>query len=85
MKNAVLYARSATSRPDVDRQFQLMQENLDPGANVVGRYSDVGSGIDSQRPGLRQSLRQMLSGEVDALMVTSLDCLTRSARELAHL
>ena len=28
MKNVVLYARSATSQEEVDRQFQIMQESL---------------------------------------------------------
>ena len=85
MKSVVLYARSATSRSDVDRQFQLMQEFLDHGANVAGCYSDVGSGMDPQRPGLQEALQQILNGEVDVLMVTSLDRLTRSVQDLARL
>ncbi len=50
MNKVVLYAR-ATSKEEVDRQFHIMEETLAPGANIVGRYFDVGSGTDSQRPG----------------------------------
>ncbi len=85
MKNVVLYARSATSQEEVDRQFQMIQESLDPGANVVGRYSDVGSGMDSHRPGLQQALDRLQKGESEALVVQSIDRLTRSLQELAWL
>ena len=85
MKKVVLYARSATSQEEVDRQFQIMQEFLDPEANVVGCYSDVGSGMDSPRPGLQQALESLQKGEAEALLVQSIDRLSRSAAELARL
>ncbi len=85
MKKVVLYARSATSQEEVDRQFQMIQESLDPCTNVVGRYSDVGSGMDSHRPGLQQALDRLQKGESEALVVQSLDRLTRSARDLLRL
>ena len=85
MKNVVLYARSATSQEEVDLQFQMMQESLDPEANVVGCYSDVGSGIDSHRLGLQQALERLQKGEAEALLVQSVDRLSRSAQELARL
>ncbi len=85
MKNVVLYARSATSQEEVDRQFQMMQESLDPEANVVGCYSDVGSGMDSHRLGLQQALDRLQKGEAEALLVQSIDRLSRSAQELARL
>ncbi len=85
MKNVVLYARSATSQEEVDRQFQIMQEFLDPEANVVGCYSDVGSGMDSHRLGLQQALERLRKGEAEALLVQSIDRLSRSAQELARL
>ena len=56
MKNVVLYARSVTSQEEVDRQFQMIQKSLDPETSVVGCYSDVGSGMDSHRPGLQRAL-----------------------------
>ena len=37
----VLYASSAISQEQVDRQFRMMQVSLDPDVNVVGCYSDV--------------------------------------------
>ncbi len=84
MKNAVLYAR-ATNLSDVDRQFQTMQEFLDPGANVVGRYSDLGFGRESQRPGLQEALERLQEGDVDALVVQSLDRLGRAVKDVALL
>ena len=85
MKNVVLYARSATSKPHVDQQIQFMEGSLDPGTNVVGRYSDVGSGMDSNRPGLRQAFNCLQNGEAETLVVQSIDRLTRSVQELARL
>ncbi len=85
MKNVVLYARSAISQEQVGQQFQMMQESLDPEANVVGCYSDVGSGMDSPRPGLQQALESLQKGEAEALLVQSIDRLSRSAAELARL
>ena len=85
MKSVVLYARSATSKLEVDRQFQMMQESLDPGADVVGRYYDVGSGMDPQRPEFQDALDLMQKEEAECLVVHSLDRLTRSVQELARL
>ncbi len=85
MKGFVLYARSATSQDQADRQLQSMEDFLSPGVNVVGHYSELASGIDSQRPELQLALQQVLNGDADALMVTSLDRLTRSVLELTRL
>ncbi len=84
MKNVVLYARGANSQ-EQDRQFQLMRESLDPEDNVVGCYSDVGSGITSNKPGLQQALSCLQKGEAESLMAQSVDRLSRSAQELARL
>ena len=58
MKNVVLYARGG-SQEEVNRQFQNMEEalDLDPEANVVARDSDLGSGVDVNRPELKTSSR----------------------------
>ena len=85
MQKVVLYARSATSQEEVDRQLQMMRESLSPETHVVGCHSDVGSGMDSHRPGLQRALQQVQVGDLDALIVTSLDRLTRSVQELARL
>ena len=85
MKNVVLYARSAISQEQVGQQFQMMQESLDPEANVVGCCSDVGSGMDSHRPELQQALDRLQKGDAEALLVQSVDRLSRSAQELARL
>ena len=85
MKRIVLYARSATGKVEVDRQFQMMQESLAPEIEVVACYSDVGSGLDSQRPGLQQALDHLQQGGAEALVVQPLDRLSRSVEELARL
>ena len=85
MEKVVLYARSATSKLEVDRQFQVMRESLGPEAEVVGCYSDVGSGMDSHRPGLQQALDHLQKGGAEALLVRSLDRLSRSVQQLARL
>ncbi len=86
MKNVVLYARGG-SQEEVNRQFQNMEEalDLDPEANVVARYSDLGSGVDVNRPELKQALDHLENGEVAALFVQSIDRLSRSVQELARL
>ena len=85
MRNVVLYARSATSPEEVNRQLQSMTDSMDPESNVVGSYSDVGSGMDSNRPGLQQALDRLQKGEAKALLVQSIDRLSRSTQELARL
>ncbi len=83
MKNVVLYARSATSPEEVNRQLQSMTDSMGPESNVVGSYSDVGSGMDSHRPGLQRALDRLQKGESEVLVVQSIDRLTRSIQELA--
>ncbi len=85
MKNVVLYARSATSQEEVDRQLRSMTDSMGPESNVVGSYSDVGSGMDSHRPGLQRALDRLQKGESEALVVQSIDRRTRSARDLVRL
>ena len=85
MERVVFYARSATSKLEVDRQFQMMQESLAPGVEVVGSYFDVGSGLDSRRPGLQEALGRLQKGEAETLLVWSIDRLSRSVQELARL
>ena len=85
MEIVVLYARSAISQEQVDRQFRMMQESLDPEVNVVGCCSDVGSGMDPLLSGLQQALDSLQKGEVEALVVQSVDRLSRSVQELARL
>ncbi len=72
-------------QPIANRQLQSMEDSLNPSANVVGRYSDVGFGRNSQRPGLQEALERLQEGDVDSLVVQSLDRLGRSARDVALL
>jgi len=43
---------------------------------------DIGSGMNCDKPGLRQLLRLLLSGTVAELVLTSKDCLLRFGSEL---
>ena len=54
MNKVVLYA-PATSKEAVDQQIQMMEEALAPGSEIVGRYCDVGPGMDTHRPGLQDA------------------------------
>ena len=64
----------------------MMQESLaDSKVNVVDCYSDMGSGMDSQKPGLKQALDRLQRSEAEALLVQSLDRLSGSVQELARL
>ena len=84
MQTVVLYTR-AISPDQAIRQLQSMEDSLNPSANVVGRYSDVGFGRNSQRPGLQEALERLQEGDVDALVAQSLDRLGRSVQDLALL
>ena len=77
-----IFVLSATSKLEADRQFQMMQESL---VDVVCRYAAVGSGVDPQRPEYQDALDLMLKGDLECLVVHSLDRLTKSIRELAWL
>ena len=83
--NVVLYARSAISPDQMNRQLQSIEDSLNPRTKVVGRYSDVGFGRDSQRPGLQQALECLQKGEAESLLVKSLDRLSRSVQDLVLL
>ena len=85
MEIVVLYARSAISQEQVDRQFRMMQESLAPGVDVVVSYSDVGPGMDTQLPGLQQARACLENGQAEALIVLSVARLSRSVQELARL
>ncbi len=84
METVVLYAR-ATSPEQANRQLQSMEDSLNPRTKVVGRYSDVGFGRDSQRPALKQALECLQKGEAESLLVKSLDRLARSVQDVALL
>ena len=84
MQTVVLYTR-AINPEQVNRQLQSMEDSLNPSANVVGRYSDLGFGRVSQRPGLQLALECLQKGEAESLLVKSLDRLARSFQDVALL
>lgn len=71
------YARVST--PD---QRLRMQEDALRSAGCEEVYTDVVSGVKSERPGLDQALRYLREG--DTLMVWKLDRLGRSIQHLIH-
>ena len=79
--------RQADSGQSLDVQRQKVKEyarlyNLD----LVTILEDAGySGRTLKRPGLQKALRMLDSGKVDALLVSKLDRLTRSVKDLGDL
>ena len=72
------YARVSTAEQDVDRQLRELQA-----AGCVRTWSDTESGAKRDRPGLAAVLGELAVG--DTLVVTRLDRVGRSARDLLEL
>jgi predicted site-specific integrase-resolvase len=78
--STILYARVSSSkqRDDLERQIDFLK-NKYPDAEVI---SDVGSGINWSRKGLRKLLGLSRSGDIDRVVVAERDRLCRFAFEL---
>ena len=76
----IAYCRvsSAKQQPDLKRQIEYMREKC-PGAKIV---TDVGSGINFKRKGLRSILDRVLQGRVRSVTVAHRDRLCRFGFEL---
>lgn len=82
-KARVIYARvsSAHQRADLDRQVDDLRRAY-PEHEVV---TDVASGINWRRPGLRALLERVLAGAVEEIVVAHRDRLCRFAFDLVEL
>jgi excisionase family DNA binding protein len=77
---AVIYARVSSSdqRSDLERQVQyLMQYCSSKGYRVVDVLSDVASGLKTGRRGLLRLFNYVINRQVDVVVVTYRDRLTR--------
>ncbi len=79
-KRAVCYCRVSThgQKDDLERQIEYMREKY-PTYEII---SDIGSGINFERPGLRQILKYAIAGELGKLVVAYKDRLCRIGYEL---
>ena len=85
-----LYTRSAT---ETDGAFNTQESRLraavaqmpNPHVIVHAFRDATTSGLTLDRPGLRDLLTAAAAHEIDLVMVTGLDRLSRSRRDLAHL
>ena len=77
---AIAYCRvsSAEQKADLERQVEFMRERC-PGAEVV---TDVGSGLNFKRKGLRAVLERAMQGTVHSVTVAHHDRLCRFGFEL---
>ena len=77
---ALIYARVSSSdqRGDLERQVQyLTQYCIAKGYRVVGVLSDVASGLKTNRRGLLKLFNYVVNRQVDVVVVTHRDRLTR--------
>jgi excisionase family DNA binding protein len=77
---ATIYARVSSSdqKSDLDRQIQyLTQYCASKGYRVVDVLSDVASGLKTDRRGLLKLFNQVVNRQVDVVVVTYRDRLTR--------
>jgi len=77
---AIIYARVSSSdqRKDLERQIQyLMRYCSAKGYKVVDVLSDIASGLKTNRRGLQKLFNYIVNKEVDAVVVTYKDRLTR--------
>jgi len=77
---AAIYARVSSSdqKGDLERQIQYLTQYCSAkGYRVVGILSDVASGLKTNRRGLYKLFKHVVNKEVDVLVVTYKDRLTR--------
>jgi excisionase family DNA binding protein len=77
---AVIYARVSSSdqRSDLERQVEYLKEYCSAkGYNVVDILTDVASGLNEKRRGLKKLFEYVVNGKVDVVVVSYKDRLTR--------
>jgi len=77
---AVIYARVSSSdqRSYLERQVEYLKEYCSArGYNVVDVLTDVASGLNEKRRGLKKLFKYVINGEVDVVVISYKDRLTR--------
>jgi len=82
----VIYARASSDKQakqgDLDRQVEVLKKYAaEHGYQVVDVIRDIGSGLKTNRRGLRKLLRMVTQRRVDIVLVTHRDRLTRFGYE----
>lgn len=77
---AVIYARVSSSdqRSDLERQVEYLKEYCSAkGYNVVNILTDIASGLNEKRKGLKKLFDYVVNGKIDVVVVSYKDRLTR--------
>lgn len=82
MTPAVVYLRTATEKSDTSQRDACQQVCIEQDLSVLEIVSEVASGIDPDRPGLKRVLDYARSHEVGAVVVSSPDRLSRNYGQL---
>lgn len=87
MTKAVVYGRTCLSGQDLDSQFvQLRDIAAQRGFELTGVYSDFGNlSSKARRPGMSALLRDARRGKFSVILVSSLDRLATSTRNLIQM
>jgi len=69
---------SSDQRSDLERQVEYLKEYCSArGYNVVDVLTDVASGLNEKRRGLKKLFKYVINGEVDVVVISYKDRLTR--------
>ncbi len=77
---AVIYARVSSSdqKSDLERQVEYLKEYCSAkGYNVVEILTDIASGLNEKRRGLRKLFGYVVNGKIDVVVISYKDRLTR--------
>lgn len=89
MMRAAIYARVSKEREGEqhpETQVEVLRAMLqDRGMAEAGVYVDRASGARDDRPALQQLLRDVQTGDIDAVVFTKLDRLARSVTHLSRI
>ena len=79
-KHKICYCRvsSAKQKEDLERQIDFMKNKF-PTYEII---KDIGSGLNYKREGLKKIIEMAIKGEIDEIVITYKDRLTRFAFEL---
>ncbi len=83
-RTTIAYARvsSHEQKADLERQSQMLEMFCSANGWTFEIISDLGSGMNDQKRGLRNLLERIVAGDVDRLVLTHKDRLLRFGAEL---
>jgi putative resolvase len=84
VRTTIAYARvsSHDQKPDLERQVRMLEMFCSANGWSFEIISDLGSGMDYHKRGLRNLLERIVAGDVDRLVLTHKDRLLRFGAEL---